>query len=174
MVSGNVAGSTGLEDVVVGAVNTNGFFSNGNIKYGSSTTLKRFKVVSSWTVSLYYQFRSSLNLINLIDFDLPQDVDVDNNCSIWTASTYLTSVAEQWPNRLQLYTNLKEHLIDRLYDHSEDGVNTRVLRIGFYATLYSDSQLVDEPYGSYYTPLIKAMAQACITTCGQKLWTISA
>lgn len=143
---------------------------------GGTGSLKRLQLgtLSTTLVNLFIGGTYGMSVPYLISFEIGAGSDYDILQNGWNPTPYFAPSAEQWPNRLQLYTNLKEHLIDRLYDHSEDGVDTRVLRIGFYATLYADSQLVDEPYGSYYTPLIKAMAQACITTCGQKLWTISA
>lgn len=109
----------------------------------------------------------------LIRFELPTDYDYSIMFINWTASTYLTISQDQWENRLTLYQNLLAYTINRLYDHSQDGL-TRTFRLGFYATLFADSQLNTEPYGSYYTPLIKAAAQACIDEATRKGWTLSA
>lgn len=149
--------------------------------YGARSRLKILSLgsfVGSFGTA-FSRYSRMFNFANLILLKIGENYDKDflgialDNGIYWTASTYLTTSQDQWENRLTLYTNLLEYTLKRLYDHSQDGV-TRTFRLGFYNTLASDAELTTEPYGSYYTPLIKAKAQECLDYMNTINWQFSA
>ena len=170
-----VRGNINLNNLVIGEFKSKFIFSPAT-PAGAEQSLVNLIITQSLTYDLddsvgSYNINRYPKLIKLL---IPTDTDFTAfKATRWTASTYLVNSADQWENRLTLYTNLLEYTLKRLYDHSEDGV-TRTFRLGFYATLFADSQLNTEPYGSYYTPLIKAAAQACIDEATRRGWTLSA
>jgi hypothetical protein len=77
----------------------------------------------------------SNNNVNLRNFTIGQETDVNIQLQKWTATNV---IAEGQSGIDELNNNLRTNLLEKLYDHSTDG-QTRTLRLGWLAKVSQEN-----------------------------------